>query len=309
MNVAQHLAPARWGRRPARPAPCVATGPRWTGPCGRETSSGTGAGGMPCRSSTRRSGRQPPRRGGLAPERRAVVGAGRRSPGPRRRDHGPAQAQGRSAAPRGSQRALGRPEDRHVDGGHTSRERTIVDCMRSLPFDEALAIADSALRAGSFLPDDLVALAALSARSRGGAVPSRGAARRRPRRQPVRVGAPGDRPRRARSRPGTAGRIVGRRLCGPTSSTSTAALVVEADSFAWHGSRGALRRDCRRYNRLVLLGCVVLRFAWEDVMHDRRTSGRRSPMPSRRRPTGTTRRTTQSRLRRGCPSDARAAAS
>jgi very-short-patch-repair endonuclease len=45
-------------------------------------------------------------------------------------------------------------------------------------------------------------------------------------------------------------------------------LVVEADSFSWHGSRSALRRDCRRYNRLVLLGYVVLRFAWEDVMHD-----------------------------------------
>ena len=45
-------------------------------------------------------------------------------------------------------------------------------------------------------------------------------------------------------------------------------LVLEADSFAWHGSRRALRRDCRRYNRLVLLGYTVLRFTWEDVMRD-----------------------------------------
>ena len=44
------------------------------------------------------------------------------------------------------------------------------------------------------------------------------------------------------------------------------AVVAEADSFAWHGSRRALWRDCRRYNRLVLRGWLVLRFAWEDVM-------------------------------------------
>ncbi|MGZ4490791.1 MAG: endonuclease domain-containing protein [Nocardioidaceae bacterium] len=45
-------------------------------------------------------------------------------------------------------------------------------------------------------------------------------------------------------------------------------IALEADSFSWHGSRGALRRDCRRYNALVLLGWWVLRFTWEDVMHD-----------------------------------------
>ncbi len=45
-------------------------------------------------------------------------------------------------------------------------------------------------------------------------------------------------------------------------------VVIEADSFAWHGHRAALRRDARRYNRLVTEGWIVLRFAWEDVMHD-----------------------------------------
>jgi very-short-patch-repair endonuclease len=43
--------------------------------------------------------------------------------------------------------------------------------------------------------------------------------------------------------------------------------VAEADSFTWHGSRGALRRDCRRYNALAVRGWTVLRFPWEDVMH------------------------------------------
>ena len=45
-------------------------------------------------------------------------------------------------------------------------------------------------------------------------------------------------------------------------------LVLEADSFLWHGSRRALRRDARRYNAFVVAGWLVLRFAWEDVMHD-----------------------------------------
>jgi very-short-patch-repair endonuclease len=46
--------------------------------------------------------------------------------------------------------------------------------------------------------------------------------------------------------------------------------VLEADSFEWHGSRAALARDARRYNLLVSEGWLVLRFAWEDVMHDPR---------------------------------------
>ncbi|MGH3445278.1 MAG: DUF559 domain-containing protein, partial [Nocardioidaceae bacterium] len=45
-------------------------------------------------------------------------------------------------------------------------------------------------------------------------------------------------------------------------------LVLEADSFAWHGDRAALRGDARRYDNLAVRGFVVLRFAWEDVMHD-----------------------------------------
>lgn len=45
-------------------------------------------------------------------------------------------------------------------------------------------------------------------------------------------------------------------------------LVLEADSFEWHGDRAALRRDARRYDLLLADGWVVLRFAWEDVMHD-----------------------------------------
>jgi very-short-patch-repair endonuclease len=47
------------------------------------------------------------------------------------------------------------------------------------------------------------------------------------------------------------------------------AIVLEADSFTHHGTRAALRADSRRYDELVRLGWVVLRFAWEHVMSDR----------------------------------------
>lgn len=43
-------------------------------------------------------------------------------------------------------------------------------------------------------------------------------------------------------------------------------IVLEADSFTWHGGRARLARDARRYNALVLAGWLVLRFSWEDVM-------------------------------------------
>ena len=45
-------------------------------------------------------------------------------------------------------------------------------------------------------------------------------------------------------------------------------LVVEAESFEFHGRRAALRRDCERYTALTLLGWTVLRFAWEHVMFE-----------------------------------------
>ena len=43
-------------------------------------------------------------------------------------------------------------------------------------------------------------------------------------------------------------------------------IVLEADSFEWHGGREALASDAQRYNTLVAHGWVVLRFCWEDVM-------------------------------------------
>ena len=53
--------------------------------------------------------------------------------------------------------------DDQVEHGVTTPLRTVVDCARSLPFDEALAIADSALRAGSVTGDELDAIDARGA--------------------------------------------------------------------------------------------------------------------------------------------------
>ena len=49
--------------------------------------------------------------------------------------------------------------------GITGPVRTVVECARVLPFDEALAVADSALRSGKVRRADLIAAAAASPRT------------------------------------------------------------------------------------------------------------------------------------------------
>jgi len=154
-----------------------------------------------------------------------------------------------------------------ADGLVTSRERTLVDCMRSLPFDEALAVADSARRHGDISRRRLIELA--DAIKGPGAPQARRVAREathlaaNPFESVLRaigLDVPGLdlQPQVVISDTDGRGRpdLVDRRR----------RLVVEAESHSWHSRRGALRRDCRRYTKLVLLGWRVLRFAWEDVM-------------------------------------------
>jgi very-short-patch-repair endonuclease len=154
-----------------------------------------------------------------------------------------------------------------VEGLVTSRPRTLIDCLRSLPFDEGLAIADSALRNGSV---DQRWLVELTASVRGA-----GAARCR------RVAAAAD--GRAANPFESVLRSISFAVQGVSFIPQTAVtcgpltvhpdlvdisrrLVLEAESFQWHGSRRALRRDCRRYTALAVHGWAVLRFSWEDVM-------------------------------------------
>lgn len=151
----------------------------------------------------------------------------------------------------------------------TSQERTVVDCMRALPFDEALAVADSALRHGSFTPAELIALAA-DARGPGAARCRRVAGLADGRSanpfesvlRAIALDVPG-----LDVRPQV--EITGRGFSvRPDLVDVERHLVLEADSFAWHGDRASLRWDAQRYNNLVVRGWLVLRFAWEDVMHD-----------------------------------------
>jgi very-short-patch-repair endonuclease len=154
-----------------------------------------------------------------------------------------------------------------VAGPATGKVLTLQQCLRTLPFDEALAIADSALRVGD---ETSLRLAAKLARGPGS-------------RQVRRVAA------EARSEPANPFESVLRAITKDVPGLSvepqryitdldpwvrpdlvdvTLGMVLEADSFEWHGGRAALRRDARRYDLLVAAGWIVLRFAWEDVMFD-----------------------------------------
>jgi very-short-patch-repair endonuclease len=159
------------------------------------------------------------------------------------------------------------PEE--VVDGVTSRERTLLDCITGLPFDEALSVADSALRTRSISPARLTRLAATA--------PGNGARRAR------RVAAHADR-RAANPFESTLRAIAidvkglevtpqltietPRLIASPDLVDPRRRIVLEADSHTWHSSRKALRRDCRRYNALVLDRWTVLRFTWEQVMFE-----------------------------------------
>jgi len=154
-----------------------------------------------------------------------------------------------------------------VDGIATSKEVTLSQCLRSLPDDEAVVVADSAARAG-----ELATLARVAATASGS-----GAARIRGKVGEARADAANAFESVLRSIANSVGglRVEPQRLI--TSVTPWARpdlvdeelrIVLEADSFEWHGDRIALRRDARRYDQLVVDGWVVLRFAWEDVMFD-----------------------------------------
>ena len=164
------------------------------------------------------------------------------------------------------------PADDVVDG-RTSRERTLLDCLRSLPLDEGLAVADSALRNGY----SRASLLEVAARARGagaarvrevaGLADGRAANPFESSLRAICLDVPGLQvvPQVDVHAPHWLGRpdLVDERL----------ALALEADSFEWHGGRQALHRDANRYNAFVAAGWAVLRFSWEEVMfHPRRVA-------------------------------------
>lgn len=153
------------------------------------------------------------------------------------------------------------------DGIATSRELTLLQCMRRLPHADALSVVDSALRHG-----EETTLRRITATVQGAG------------RQKVLTLARQGRAEAANpfesSTRSIALAVPGLRVepqvvissdrvwARPDLVDVERRIVIECDSFEWHGDRKAFRRDCRRYSLLVADGWWVVRFTWEDVMFE-----------------------------------------
>ncbi len=155
--------------------------------------------------------------------------------------------------------------DDDVVDGVTNAEVTLLQCLRSLPFDEGLTVADSALRHG--VPPSTLRRISASACGPGAPKIRRICAEATPR-----SANPFESVLRAIALDVVGLHVQPQRYIAartrPDLVDEALTIVIEADSFTWHGGRAALRRDAKRYNLMVLDGWIVLRFAWEDVMHD-----------------------------------------
>ncbi|MCW2816222.1 MAG: hypothetical protein JWN84_3677 [Nocardioides sp.] len=153
-------------------------------------------------------------------------------------------------------------------GALTSPVRTVLDCARRLPFDEALTVADSALRHGAVVQDELVR-AARALRGPGSA-----AARRVAAHADGRAANPFESVLRAivvesgvlDAEPQVA--VATRTMTfHPDLVDVRRRVVVEADSWSFHGDHRTHGRDCVRHTALAVAGWLVLRPTWEQVMH------------------------------------------
>lgn len=157
--------------------------------------------------------------------------------------------------------------ERDADLPVTTPIRTVLDCARTLPLGEALAVADSALRQRLIGPEELQRSA--------DALAGPGRARCR------RVANLADGRAESGLESVLRGIFVAHGIKGfvpqyvirdddffarVDMADERRRLVAEADSFEHHGHRQALVRDCERYDELVVRGWRVLRFAWEQVM-------------------------------------------
>ena len=160
--------------------------------------------------------------------------------------------------------------DLHTDDVHhgvTTPVRTVVDCARALPFDEALAVGDSALRTRAVTRTELA----------GAAASARGPGSRRVRRVLAHADGRAANPFESVLRALTIeeGYDLTPQLQLADSGlfavvdlgSEVLRLAVEADGFEHHGTRHGLLRDCRRHCELAVFGWSSLRFAFEDVMY------------------------------------------
>ena len=151
-----------------------------------------------------------------------------------------------------------------IRDGVTSRVRTVIDCARTESFDAALAVADSAARAGDVTQRQLVVEAEASART------GRRAALRVARAVDGRAANPFESVLRAIAEEIPGLEVEPQQWVGRVGRVDLLSrrnnLIIEADSWEFHGERAAFSRDVRRYTCFVRLGFAVLRFTWEEVM-------------------------------------------
>ncbi|MFI5690267.1 DUF559 domain-containing protein [Kribbella sp. NPDC051586] len=151
----------------------------------------------------------------------------------------------------------------------TSLSRTVLDCSRTLPFAEGLAVADAALATGRLNSEELVS----------GAVAMRGAGCPKARRVAVAAtplsgsflesmlrallvsqAIEDFEPQLLVTHEGFRARVdLGHRR---------ARLALEAEGFEFHGSRRDFAADCYRYDELNAAGWLVLRFTYEQIIGD-----------------------------------------
>lgn len=174
--------------------------------------------------------------------------------------------------PRGRPRQAARAHIRVADlpaqeAGVTGPLRTLIDCARVLPFDEALTVADSALRRSDVTAEQLAATAASiggpGARAVRAVLKAADGRAQNPfesvlRALAIEAGWQGIEPQGAIDIDGF--------VIHPDLVEHDRRVVFEADSFTFHASREDHARDCARYNALVMHGWRVLRFTWEHVI-------------------------------------------
>lgn len=155
-----------------------------------------------------------------------------------------------------------------TDGWVTSPVRTVIDCAILLPFDEALAVADSALRSGKVNRRQL--LAAISTLPAGQQRRARRVARHadgaaaNPFESVLRAIALDVAHLRVRTQVRIHDEVgfVGR----ADLADEGLGIVLEGEGQEFHGSRELHAKDCLRYTRLTAASWAVLRFTWVQVM-------------------------------------------
>ncbi|UUZ57657.1 hypothetical protein [Nocardioides sp. B-3] len=148
-----------------------------------------------------------------------------------------------------------------LDGWATSRVRTVPDCAAELSFDEALSVADSALRSGEVSREDLEAVR-----------PADAAVRRVIEHASPLAANPFESVLRAiliqagiSVVPQWATTIDGITY-HPDLADPFNGIAIEANSFAHHAEKQDHDDDCLRYNAPVTGGWIVLRFTRDQVM-------------------------------------------